>query len=53
MSDYINRLSSLKQELTDAGNTVSDQDFILTIMNGTHDEFGDYVSAVTGKKKIN
>ena len=53
VSEYINKLSSLKQELCDAGNTVSDQDFILTIMNGTHSEFGDFVSSITGKKKIN
>ena len=52
MRDYINRLSSLKQELKDAGNEVDDKDYILTIMNGTHKDYGDYVSAMTGKKKV-
>ena len=45
-------MTSLKQELKDAGNQVSDQDFILTIMNGTHEDYGDFVSAVTGKKAV-
>ena len=52
MSDYINRLMQYKNELKDAGNEVSDKDFILTIMNGTHNEYGNFVSAMTGKKNI-
>ena len=52
MSDYLNRLTSLKQELTEAGNQVSDSNFILTIMNGTHEDYGDFVSAITGKTTI-
>ena len=36
-------------ELDDAGNKVTDADFILTIMNGTH---GDFVSAITSKQEI-
>ncbi len=53
MSDYINRLTTWKHELDDADNKVSDSDYILTIMNGTHDEYGDFVSAMTAKKEIN
>lgn len=52
MNVYINRLSILRSDLKDAGNEVSDQDYLLTIMNGTHSEYGDYVSAMTGKKKV-
>ena len=52
MVEYLNRLTSLKQELTEAGNAVNDPDFILTIMNGTHEEYGDYVSAISGKETI-
>lgn len=52
MGDYLYRLTSLKQELHEAGNTVSDPDFILTIMNGTHEEYGGFVSAITGKQTI-
>jgi hypothetical protein len=48
MSDYLNRLTSLKEELNEAGNQVSEQDFVLTIMNGTHEEYGKFVSATTG-----
>ena len=51
MSEYFSRLTKLKNELDDAGNKVSDQDLILTIMNGTHAEYGDFVSAMTGKKE--
>ncbi len=52
MSDYVNHLYSIKQELKDAGSEPSEKDFILTIMNGTHAEYGNYVSAMTGKKKV-
>ena len=52
MSEYFSRLTKLKNELDDAGNKVSDQDLIRTIMNGTHAEYGDFVSAMTGKKEI-
>ena len=52
MSDYINRLTSFKLELDDAGNKVTDADFIFTIMNGTHDEYDDFVSAMTSKQEI-
>ena len=52
MESYLSRLTSLKQELTDAGSDVSDSDFILTIMNGTHEDYGDFVSAISGKQTI-
>ena len=52
MSDYINWLTSFKYELDDAGNKATDADFILTVMNGTHDEYSDFVSAMTSKQEI-
>ena len=52
MRDFINRLMALKQEVVEAGCAVTDTDYILTIMTGTHDEFGDFVSAMTGKQTI-
>ena len=52
MEVYLNRLTSLKQELTDAGNDVTDHDFILIIRNRTHKEYGDFVSAIFGKTTI-
>ena len=42
----------IKQELHEAGNIVSDSDFILTITNRAHEEYGGFVSAITGKQTI-
>ena len=52
MRDYLNNLTNLSHELKAAGLTINDSDFILTMMNGTHHEFGDYVSSICGKQKI-
>lgn len=49
MSAYLNRLGTMKQELAAAGLNVSDLEFILTIINGTHDEFGQFVWLDCGK----
>ncbi len=50
MTDYIDRLTSLSQDLTSADCTVTEPDFILTLLNGTHEEFGNFVSAACSKK---
>jgi len=49
VSEFIDRLTTLKQELIGAGSQVSDPNFIIALMMGTHEEFGDYVSAITAK----
>jgi len=46
MSDYVIRLTALSHDLKSAGAEVKEPDFILTLVNGTHVEFGAYVSAV-------
>ena len=53
MSDYVKRLTAFSHDLKSAGNEVKDADFILTLVNGTHEEFGAFVSAVCGKKGVN
>ena len=50
MRDFINRLERLRDELVDATYVMTDQDFILTIITGTHTEFGTYVSSIAGKQ---
>ena len=52
MSDYISSLDELHEQIKDAGYTISDTDCILTLLNGTHTEFSDFVSSVTGKQKV-
>ena len=52
MIEYIDRLTKLKNELNDADTQISDKSFILAIMKGTHSEFGDFTSAMTGKKEL-
>ena len=42
----------LKEELAEPWIAVTDQDFVLTIMNGADEEFGEFVSATTGKVTI-
>ena len=51
MREYLDHLTALSQELRDSGNEVRNKDFILTIMNGTHDEFSSFVSSMWGKKR--
>ena len=50
MVDYIDRLTSLSQDLAGADCAVSEQDFILTLLNGTHEEFGSFISASCAKQ---
>lgn len=49
MISYLKRLRMMKQELAAAGLNVGDLEFILTIINGTHDEFGEFVWSHCGK----
>ena len=53
MSDFVDRLTSISREITSSGSKVEDADFLLTLMNGIHEEFGAYVSAISGKKSVN
>ena len=53
MSDYICHLDELHSQIKNAGYEISNTDCILTILNGTHNEFSDFVSSVTGKQKVN
>ena len=50
MRDFISRLKRLRDELVDATYFMTDKDFILTIISGTHTEFGSYVSSITRKE---
>ena len=52
MSDYVIRLTAMSHDLKSAGAEVKDSDLILTLVNGTNDEFGAYISAICGMKKI-
>ena len=52
MSDYVNRLTALSHDLKIAGNEIKDFYFILTLLNGTHEEFRAFFSAVCGKKAV-
>lgn len=50
MNGYVGRLTALSHDLKSAGAEVKDTNFILTLVDGMHDKFGAYVSAVCGKK---
>ena len=50
IADYIDKLTSYSLDLANAENTVTDQEFILTLLDGTHEEFGSFISAVCAKK---
>jgi hypothetical protein len=52
MSDFISRLKTLRDELVGASYEMSNEEFILTLMSGTHQEFGTFVSSITGKKNV-
>ena len=47
--DYIGRLNDLKRILSDANYEVTDKDFILQLMHGTQEEFGQFISSITTK----
>ena len=50
--DYLHKLERLQRELGQGGKTVNNDDIVLTVMQGTHEEFGDFVSSVTGKRSL-
>ena len=52
MRDYLHRLDELKRELADGGYRVTEQEYILQIMAGTQEEFGDYISIQTGNSTL-
>ena len=49
MRDYFLRLDDLKRLLLDGNYKVTEADHVLQIMSGTQEEFGAFISAVTGK----
>ena len=49
MENFISKLRVLKSKLLESGHTVDGPGFALTIIGGTHKEFGSYISAVTAK----
>ena len=48
MRDYFHRLDGLKRLMADGGYEINEADHILQIMAGTQDDFGYYISSVTG-----
>jgi hypothetical protein len=52
MSDFINRLKTLRDELVGTSYVMPKDEFLLTLMSGTHQEFGTFVSSMTGKKNV-
>ncbi len=48
MRDYFHRLDDLKRLMADGGYEINEADHILQIMAGTQDDFGYYISSVTG-----
>ena len=48
MRDYFHRLDGLKRLMADGGYEINEADPILEIMADTQDDFGNYISSVTG-----
>ncbi len=52
VSDYISYLAGINAQIKSSGYEMSEIDCILTLLNGTNDEFSEFMSSVTAKAKV-